>query len=64
MKDNKNDKEKIEKLEEKIKLAEKNFKEVMETIKPFIKKSNIYIISTEGKWRDTSSVSDKVITQK
>lgn len=41
--------------------AKADFKKMMDEIQPFIKKSEIQIMHTEGKWFDTTSVSDTVI---
>lgn len=47
--------------ESRIESAQVDFKKMMIQIEPFIRKSEILIVSTEGKWCDTTSVSDTVI---
>lgn len=43
--------------------AKKDYNKLMSQIEPFIQKSDIIITSTEGKWYDTTSTSEKTVQQ-
>jgi len=45
----------------KLEAAKGDFDEMMKQVKPFIKKSNIILTSTDGKWFDTTTMIENVI---
>jgi hypothetical protein len=38
-----------------------DFEKLMDQIQPFIKKSEITITSTEGKWFDTAAINEEIL---
>ena len=53
----------IQQNEQKLESAKTDFNKLMEEIKPFIKKSDMHIPSTSGKWVDNSAC-DTIISQR
>lgn len=49
-------------VEDKLEQAKYDFNKLMLQIEPFIKKSDIVLTTTEGKWYDTTSTFEKVIS--
>ncbi|HRP92036.1 MAG: hypothetical protein IT276_08835 [Ignavibacteriaceae bacterium] len=47
----------------KLEVAKEDYDELMKQIKPFIKKSDIILASTDGKWYDTTGTLENVIVQ-
>lgn len=41
--------------------AKADFDEMLQQIKPYIKRTSILLTSTDGKWFDTTNVTDKII---
>ncbi len=56
-------KKQMELFDKKLKDAQVDFKKLMEEVEPFIKKSEVLLTSTEGKWYDTTITRDTVLIQ-
>lgn len=49
--------------DKKLEQAKVDFNKLMLRIKPFIKKSNIILASTEGKWYDTTATPENIVLE-
>lgn len=52
-----------ESVDNRLDQAQSDFKRLMNEVEPFIKKSEILLTSTEGKWYDTTSASENILVQ-
>jgi len=55
MKNKEKDIKNLKEIEEKLSSQRKDFEKIMEDIKPFIKESELFFVSTTGNWRDGNS---------
>ena len=49
--------------DKKLEQAKADFNKWMLQVKPFIKKSNIILASTEGKWYDTTATPENIVLE-